>query len=317
MSTVLVTGIAGGLSQIVAERLRQLGHEVVGVDYRPFQRIRPIELPVYQASYNKVLIEDVFRRHRFDGVLHLGRVGNLKTDAGKRFDLNVIGSRKIMDLCLKYRVQRLLVLSTFHIYGAHPYNHIPIHEDEPLRAGQTFPQIADAVQLDNQSLTWIYQHRSVRTIMLRPCNVVGPDLQNAMSRFLRLRTVPYLVGFNPMTQFIHQDDLRDAIVAAYLGDSVGVFNVAGPGALPYRKAIELTGARTIPVTEAMVGLYLRVASIFGPQFPRYLVDFFKYPCVISDERLRREISWEPKVGIVETIRTTVQGSRRGGTGTRP
>ena len=305
MAIYLITGMSGGLSQLVGEKMRALGHEVVGVDYRPFTRVRPVDFPFYQASYNKTLIEDVFRRHAFDGVLHLGRVGNLKETVQKRFDLNVMGSRKVMDLCLKYHVKRLLVLSTFHIYGAHPYNHIPIHEDEPLRAGQTFPQLADAVQLDNQSLTWIYQHRGVRTVMLRPCNVVGPNLQNAMSKFLRLKTVPYLLGFNPMLQFIHELDLRDAIVIAALGAPTGVFNLTGTGALPYRHALELVGARQIPVTESLAGAYLRIAGLFGPTFPPYLVDFFKYPCIISDEAFRKAFDWTPEISIEESLRGTL------------
>jgi len=309
MLRFLITGMAGGLSQLVGARLRELGHDVVGVDYRPFKRLLPIDFPTYQASYNKTLIEDVFRRHSFDAVLHLGRVGNLKEDSNKRFDLNVMGSRKVMDLCLKYQVKRLLVLSTFHIYGAHPYNHIPIQEDEPLRAGQNFPQLADAVQLDNQSATWIYQHRSVRTVMLRPCNVVGPRLQNAMSKFLRQNTTPYVLGFNPMLQFIHECDMRDAIVTASLGEGVGIYNVAGTGALPYRRALELVDARQVPVTELIAGAYLRLASLFGPTFPHYLIDFFKYPCVISDERFRKDFGYTPERGIEETLVSTKKDAR--------
>ena len=309
MASYLITGMAGGLSQRVGERLRSLGHQVVGADYRPFKRVVPIDFPVYQASYNKTLIEDVFRHHAFDGVLHLGRVGNLKEDSQKRFDLNVMGSRKVMDLCLKYHVKRLVVLSTFHIYGAHPYNHIPILEDEPLRAGQNFPQLADAVQFDNQSSTWIYQHRAVKTVMLRPCNVIGPHLQNAMSKFLRQRTTPYVLGFNPMLQFVHEDDLRDAIVTATLGHGVGVYNVAGTGALPYRHALELVGSRQIPVTELLADAYLRISSFFGPTFPPYLIDFFKYPCIISDAAFRRDFGYAPKLGIEETIRSALRAVR--------
>jgi UDP-glucose 4-epimerase len=306
---LLVTGIAGGLAQLAAEKLLDAGHGVVGVDYRPFKRILPLEIPVYQANYNKTLIEDVFRRHRFHGVLHLGRVGNLKESPRKRFDLNVVGSQKIMDLCLKYGVRRLLVLSTFHIYGAHPHNHIPIFEEEPLRAGQSFPQLADAVQLDNMALAWMYQHREIRTVMLRPCNVVGERISNAMSQFLRQRTVPYLAGFNPMLQFIHEEDIRDAVLAAFFGEATGVYNVAGSGAMPYRTALRIAGARQVPVTEAAVGLYLRLARLFGPSFPKYLVDFFKYPCLIADERFRSTFGWAPAVGMSDTIRRTVRPVR--------
>lgn len=299
----LVTGIAGGLAQRVADALGARGEHVVGVDYR---RVEGIEqripgLSVYRASYNKTAIEDVFRRHEIRALLHLGRVGNLSLDMEKRFDLNVIGSQKLMRLCLQYGVEALVVLSTFHIYGAHPRNHIPISEDDPLRAGPEFPQIADAIQLDNMATTWIYQHRAVRTVVLRPTNVIGPHIDNTMCKFLRRRRVPTLVGYNPMTQFVHEDDLTSAVIAARFGSAAGVYNVAGPAVIPWRTALDLVNASALPLPASIAKAYVRS---FSP-FPEYLVNFFKFPCVITDARFREEMGWEPKVGIRETLASAV------------
>ncbi len=307
MASILVTGMAGGLSQRVAERLLSLGHEVVGADYRP---VPPLEgtlkaIPTYQANYNKTVIEDVFKHHAFEWVLHLGRVGNLKEEMGKRFDLNVVGSQKIMNLCVQHKVQRLIVLSTFHIYGAHPSNHIPIFEDEPLRAGAEFPQLADAIQLDGMATTWVYQHREVSVAVVRPTNVIGPNIHNTMSNFLRNRRVPYLAGFNPMTQFLHADDLADAMVAAAGSRHRGIYNLAGQTAVPWRTALDLAEAMAFPVPSALVALYLRAFS----GLPRYLVNFFKYPCVISDRAFRKAFSWEPRISIRDTVWSTVAATR--------
>jgi UDP-glucose 4-epimerase len=301
---VLITGMAGGLAQLVGAELARRGRQVVGVDYRPVPG--PLRFPVtlYQANYNKTRIEDVFRRHRPGTVLHLGRVGNLKEQPGKRFDLNVVGSRKLLDLCLKYDVSRLLVLSTFHIYGAHPSNHIPIYEDEPLRAGIDFPQIGDAIQLDNQTLLWIHSHPEVKTVLLRPTNVVGPHLRNAMSTFLRQPNLPVMVGFDPMVQFIHEQDMMSAICAAADSEVTGVFNVSGAPPMPWRQALRLTGARLVPVPAALATAYLRLAGLFGPTLPPYLINFFKYPCVISDQAFRSRFAWTHQITEEECIRST-------------
>lgn len=307
MSTILVTGMAGTLSRLTATRLLQDGHEVIGVDYRKRPAALPDEIPFYQGNYNKTRFEDVVRRHQPDGILHLGRVGNLSVRMGKRFDLNVVGTGKIMELSLKYGVRRLLVLSTFHIYGAHAHNHIPIFEDEPLRAGASFPEIADAVQLDNMAVQWTYRHRKLRTIVLRPCNVIGENIRNAISRYLRYKRQPYIAGFSPMWQFIDQFDMVDAIVRAYDSNEVGVFNVAGMGAIPIVDALELTGASLIPVPSPLANLYLSFQNRFGPAFPRYLLDYFRYPVVISDEKLREATGYEPKIGIEKSIRSCVEG----------
>jgi UDP-glucose 4-epimerase len=306
-NVALVTGIAGGLAQLVAAELYRRGFRVAGVDYRPFQGELGFPIEIHKANYNKTRIEDVFRRVGPTHVLHLGRVGNLKERLGKRFDLNVIGSRKLMDLSLKYGVRRLLVLSTFHIYGAHPHNHIPIFEDEPLRAGVDFPQLTDAVQLDTQAVLWCYKNPNVPTVILRPCNVLGPRLQNAISNFLRLPTLPYMLGFDPMVQVIEERDLTSAVVTALLGGTSGVFNVAGPHPLPWRTALGLTGARLVPVPSSFASLYLKAAGLLRASFPPYLLNFFKYPCVISDRAFREAFEWEPKVGEEECIQRTVAG----------
>ncbi len=305
MARVLITGMASSLARRLGVMLVERGDEVVGVDYRPEPPHLDKRIPFYQANYNKTRIEDVFRHHQFETVLHLGRVGNLKEEMGKRFDLNVLGSQKIMNLCLAGKVKRLIVLSTFHIYGAHPANHIPISEEDPLRAGADFPQIADAIQLDNMAATWVYQHRAIRTVVLRPTNVVGPNTQNAMSKFLRASRVPHLMGFNPMVQFVHEDDLARAVMAAADGGAVGVFNVAGSGVLPWRSALKLARASTFPLPAPAAMAFVKVAT----RFPLYLVNFFRYPCVIADRKFRDTFHWSPQVSLEDTIWTTVQQAR--------
>lgn len=304
MANVLITGIAGGLAQRVAEKLLGQGHAVVGVDYREVRT--PLEkLQIHRAHYNKTIIEDIFRHNRFDAVLHLGRAFSLKDAVGKRFDLNVVGSQKIMNLSVQHKVPCLVVLSTFHIYGAHPSNHIPIFEDEPLRAGLQFPQIADAIQMDNMASTWVYRHPEVKTCVLRPTNIVGPTLHNTLTQFLRLRHVPHLLGFNPMMQFLHEDDVADAVIAAWRNQAVGVFNLASDETIPWRTAISLSHAKTFPILAQVADLFLRATG----NFPGYLIDFFRYPCVITDRLFRNTVPWFPRHGLEETLWSAVAATR--------
>lgn len=305
MATMMVTGISGSLAQLVAQRLMRKGITVVGVDYRRAPPHLHPDIKFYQANYNKTRFEDIFKRHRFSAVLHLGRVGNLKEELGKRFDLNVVGTQKIMNLCLQHAVRRLVVFSTFHIYGAHPANHIPISEDDPLRAGVEFPQIADAIQLDNMATTWVYRHPDVATCVLRPTNVVGPTIRNAMSNFLRAQRIPHLMGFNPMTQFIHETDMADAVALAAQTRHAGVFNVAGPGAMPWRSALKLARAETFPIPAPAAMAYMKVFT----RFPLYLANFFRYPCVITDRLFRSTFEWTPRLSLEDTIWETVKDVR--------
>lgn len=293
--SVLVTGFAGGLAREVARVLLVHGHEVVGVDYREIGPL-PEDLSsvrVYRAQYHKTAIEDVFRGHRFEAVLHLGRVGNLRERMSKRFDLNVVGSRKLFGCALAHGVRRLVVLSTFHVYGASSYNHTPIDEEDPVRAGPDFPELADAIQLDAMATEWAYRHPAIGAIVLRPTNVVGGAIENTLSRMLRRGRVPKIIGFDPMTQVIHATDLARAIVAAHDGEARGVFNVAGPTAVPWSTIIELSGRKKLPLPSALAMAAARTVS----GLPPYLVNFLMYPCVIRDAAFRDTFGWSPRVDL--------------------
>lgn len=303
MSTVLITGIAGSLARITAMALADRGHEVIGVDYRRAPVDLPRSIVFYEASYNKSSIVDVFRRHRPEVVLHLGRVGNLRVRKNKRFDLNVLGSAKIQEECVNYKVKRLVVLSTYHIYGAHPHNHVPIMEDEPMRALQTVPQLSDAIQMDTQAVTWTYRHRGLKTMVLRATNVIGPNINNTTSRFLRLRRIPYLAGYNPMWQFIYETDMVQALMLAMESDERGIFNVAGRGSLPFVEALKQTGAPLMPVPAALLRHYARVDPIARKVIPPYLMDFMRYPVIIADRRFREAVGYDAEVGISEAVRS--------------
>ena len=306
MSRVLITGMSGSLAQLCAEDLLEAGHEVIGVDYRRRRPGMRRAVTFYRANYNKRIIEDVFRKHPPETVIHLGRVGNLKTRSNKRFDLNVVGSAKILELCPKHKVKRLIVLSTYHIYGAHHANHIPISEEDPLRAGQMFPQLSDAVQLDNLATTWVYRHRKLKTIVLRPCNIIGPNLNNAISTYLRQGTQTYLMGFNPMWQFIHELDMVRAILGAMKSDAVGIFNVAGAGSIPIKTALGLTGATLLPIPAPLASAVLGLSGSFT--IPHYYLEFLKYPCVISDAKFREVVDHTPHMSTREAIQSTVVGA---------
>lgn len=302
MATILITGIAGSLARLTAMALLDRGDTVVGVDYRPVPTDLPKAIVCYQSSYTKTRIVDIFRRHRPEGVLHLGRVGNLSVRSGKRFDLNVVGGAKIQDVCLRMEVNTLVVLSTYHIYGAHPHNHTPIFEDEPMRALQTVPELSDAVQMDTQAVTWSFRHPEMKTIIVRATNVVGPNINNTISRLMRLHHIPYLSGYNPMWQFIYETDMVQALMLALDGERSGIFNVSGRGALPLVEALDSTGRSLRPILPPLLKSYLRVSRNAKRVIPAYLVNFLKYPVIISDARFRETFDYQPNISIPDALR---------------
>ena len=76
--------------------------------------------------------------------------------------------------------------------------------------------------------------------------------------------------------------------------------MAGGAAVPWRTALALAGAATFPLPSSLVKAYLRAFS----SFPEYLVNFVKYPCVVSDAVFRQAFDWAPEKGVRETLVST-------------
>lgn len=302
MKRVLITGAAGGLAAVVADMLTKT-FELYGVDPRPLPAGRTFPGKFFQADYRQRKMADLFRLHSFDAIVHLGRVPiAARLRKTQRFNLNVLGTRSLLDLALKYKVPSVIVLSTFHVYGAHQHNHLYISEEDPLLASQTFPEIVDAVELDNVSVAFSLRNPQVRTVILRPTNIIGDRIRNQVSMYLRGRMCPVLIGYDPMWQFIHEEDMANAILLALEGTKAGMYNVSGEGVIAFSHAIRLAGGSPFPIPSFLSGAVIEGLKFAGQYFPKHLVDFFKYPVVISDKTFRKDFGYEPKISTADALR---------------
>lgn len=302
MNRVLITGAAGGLAEVVADTLKGR-FELFGVDPRPLAQGKTFPGQFFQVDYRQRKMADLFRLHQFDAVIHLGRVPiAARVRKMQRFNVNVLGTRSLLDLALKYNVKSVVVLSTFHVYGAHQHNHLYISEEDPLLASQTFPEIVDAVELDNVSVAFSLRNPKVRTVILRPTNIIGDRIRNQISQFLRGKMCPVLLGYDPMWQFIHEQDMANSILLALEGKKSGIYNVTGEGVIAFSHAIRLSGGTPMPVPSFLSGAVISGLKLAGMYFPRHLVDFFKYPVVISDKAFRKDFGYEPRISTADALR---------------
>ncbi|MFC4261194.1 SDR family oxidoreductase [Marinobacter lacisalsi] len=290
---ILVTGAAGTLAQEVISQLRE-SCDIVAVDFRE-QVWLGDDIPSYCIDFNKRVFEDLFRRFHFDGVIHLGRIMSSQETRLRRYNANVLGTQKLLDLSHKYGVSRVIILSTYHVYGAVPFNPALIDEEAPLKAAGLTMDLVDSVELENLANIYLWRYPDLNIAILRPCNIVGPGVRNAISTLLSGERAPVLAGFSPMMQFIHIDDMADALVLTWRGEKRGIYNVAPHDWVAYQRALELCGCRQLPIPSippVLPRTLLRILHL--RRFPPYLMDFFKYPVIIDGRLFAKDFDFRPK-----------------------
>lgn len=293
---ILFIGIAGGLAQMTA-RLILTEHpdwEIIGIDSRDVSKVPQLKgLTSLQLKYSRGNFENLFRTHMFDVVYHLGRISHASSThnvLAKRIDLSVMGTNRILDLCERSHVKRVIILSTFHVYGALPDNSIFLTEDAPLRASIKHPELRDVVEMDQICTNWMWKHQnSISTVVLRPCNIIGTQIHNAMTRFLEGPVALSPMDFNPYFQFIHEFDMANILYKSLNVIPTGTYNVAGDDFMALREALKVVGTKGVPFPMMLAGGFNSMLKRFNIDVPEYLLDYLKFSCLISNQELKKHL----------------------------
>ncbi|MBW2241324.1 MAG: NAD-dependent epimerase/dehydratase family protein [Deltaproteobacteria bacterium] len=306
MEKVLITGIAGGQGRLLASRL-MANFTVCGVDWAPWHGA-PKDMSVYSLDLRKRKFEDVIRTERPDAIVHLGMIRHFKGDPKRRHDVNVRGTKQMLDHSVEYGVKKVVVVSSGYVYGAFPENPFYLDEEQPLSASRSYPEIRDLVEVDSLAGAFLWKYPHIRTAVLRPVNVLGANVSAMIANYLRRERVPTVLGFDPMMQFLHEADMTEAIAQALEQGLQGVFNVVGPGQVPLHTAIRETGGRATPILEPLFRPAIRM--LFGAgvvPWPPGALDFLKFPVTLSGKRFAEATGFQPLFGLAETFASLREG----------
>src|SRR5690606_3345639 len=177
-----------------------------------------------------------------------------------------------------------------------------IEEEAPLLAGSAFSDMRDLVEVDMMAQSFFWKRPETETVILRPVHILGA-VHNAPSNYLRQAMVPTIMGYDPMVQVVHQDDVIEAIELALAPGRRGVFNLAGPPAAPVSRIVELAGRGRLPVPHfAFRAALNRLWSVGATSFPAPELDFIRYVCMVDDTRARRDLGYQNRRDLAGTVR---------------
>jgi UDP-glucose 4-epimerase len=241
----LITGgsgyIGGRLIELVTQ---QEDAEVVNLDIRPPAVSRP------RSRFVKMDIRDrgmrsLLEAERPDALVHLAFVLNPIRDEHTMYDIDVNGTQNVLDAASAAGTPHVLVASSTTAYGAWPDNPVPLTEDDPVRGMPGYEYARDKTEIDRLCQLWGARHPDRAMTIVRPTIVFGPTVDNYIIRFWQNSPFLALVdGIDLDWQFVHEDDVVDAISRLLLERRAGIFNLTADGTVKLSEAAAIAGLKT-------------------------------------------------------------------------
>ena len=296
---ILVTGITGRLGQRVARGLLESGHEVIGIDRRPWPDAPP-GIEMHSVDVRKRGAEDVFRKSRPQVVVHMATVTHLLEQTEERYRINLGGTRVVFDNAREYGVEHAIFVGRHTYYGAASDSPLYHKEEDPPMAVTTFPELADLVAADLYACTALWRFPELCTTVLRMVYTLGPTGHGTLATFLRGPWVPTVLGFDPLFQFMHEEDVATSIRLAVERKIRGVFNVSGPPPVPLSVLIRAGGRAHVPLPEI---LFQAALGRFGlPKLPPGALSHIKFPVVVDSSAFRAATGFQHAIDEAQAMR---------------
>lgn len=269
---------------------------------------------VPKTEFERVDVRDrdavraTLERAKPDALVHLAFILNPSHDETLMYDIDVNGTHNVLEAAAAAGTQQVLVTSSAVAYGAFPDNPVPLTEEDPVRGVAAFSYARDKTESDRICQLWAAKYPERTMTIVRPCIVFGPNVNNYL---LRLWTKqPFAADPGTLDndiQFVHEDDVVEAITELLVGGHGGAFNVAGDGLMTSRECAEMIGSpiRRMPA-RAYRGLARTMWNIRLSEAPPGSVDFALYPWIVSNEKLKRETGWSPRYTTRETFEITMR-----------
>ena len=305
---VAITGVRSFIGSEVLKRLEEdrrytkiLAFDVKKPDL-PLDKARFFKVDLTLPSADADLAEHL-EREGCDTVLHAAFLSKPTHAAAWAHELEDIGTMHVLNACAEAQVAKLVLASTTLVYGAHASNPNFLSEKHELRGHPRSRFVQDKVAAEKQVQRFAAENKAARVTVLRLAAILGPTIDNLFTRFFTRPIAPVMMGFDPLMQFLHEQDAVDAFKLALDVDVAGEFNIVGDGVLPYTTILAMMGKFPLPLPHALAralsqGLW--AAQVFDS--PPNFLDFLRFMCVADGSRARRELGFSPRHDIKTTVR---------------
>jgi len=301
---VLVTGSAGYLgSQVLARLAQRHDLDVIALDLRqPAQRLPNVNYQV--ADIRSIEVDSIVARYQPDVVVHLASIVTPGKNSSREFEysVDVVGSRNLLEACVRNKVRRIIVSSSGAAYGYHADNPAWLKEGDAVRGNQSFAYSWHKRLVEEMLAEYREQQPQLEQIILRIGTILGATVNNQITDLFKKPRLIAIRGSDSPFVFIHDQDVVGAILHGIDSSSTGIFNVAGDGKLSIFEIATRLDKRCLVLPAWLLRSALWLLKKLGlTQYGPEQLDFLRYRPVLDNTRLKTVFGYVPKLSSSEVF----------------
>lgn len=311
--SVLVTGATGYLGSQLIEQLHkneQSDYQIVALDIREVNAKDQLDGVIYyKEDIRSERVNHIIKQHQVDTVVHLAAIVAPSKTMTREFleEVEVGGTRNVLDACVKHHVQRFIVTSSGAAYGYYEDNPDWITESEPIRGNYEFPYSYHKRLVEEMLEEYRNNHPSLQQTIFRVGTILGKTTNNQITNMFKMKRQIRVNGADSPFVFIWDQDLVGILQQAISSSKTGIYNVAGDGALKIDEIAKLTRNKILNLPAWLIkgALFLlnKVGvSPYGPEQVRFL----QYRPVLLNTKLKHEFGYQPKKSSAEAFQYYLQ-----------
>lgn len=300
LQRVLVTGAGGYLGSQLVARLAALSEDqqpgvIVSHDLRePAQRLPNVEYAAFDIRSPELAA--TIAQHRINVVVHLAAImpsGKAQT-RDFEYDVDVNGTRKLLQACVQHGVQRIVVSSSGAAYGYHADNAPWLTEDMPVRGNEIFAYSHHKRLVEEMLADYRKNHPELEQVVLRMGTILGATVHNQITDMFEKPRLLAIRGSDSPFVFIWDQDVVGIILRAIGDGPAGIYNVAGDGALTIDQIAHKLGKKTRPLPSWLLRSALSILKPLGlTQYGPEQLDFLRYRPVLLNTKLKTVFGYTP------------------------
>lgn len=298
-SRVLITGARGYIGRLVVNALaadhRKL-ETVVATDIQDVEDAKNQDNIICEkADIRSDRIGELIDEHQIDTVVHLAAVMSPGIPRETAYEIDVGGTKKLLDACISKNVRKLIVCSSGAVYGYHADNSPALDENDPLRGNEVFAYAHHKQLIEEMLASSRQKHPELNQLIFRPGTVLGKSVNNQITNLFEKRFIVGVKGAATPFVFIWDEDVAQCIVEGVHNDKVGIFNMAGDGVMTLREIAARLKKPYVALPPwllkgALTQLSRHGITKYGPE----QVMFLQYRPVLSNRRLKEDFGFVPR-----------------------